>query len=165
MSDSHGWDDNMDEIIEQEKPMDVFIHLGDLEGSESRIPDLVNPDCKIYLLKGNNDFYSEELPSEMEIELCGHHIYLTHGHTHGVNYDMEPLVDEAKARGCDIAMFGHTHKPYFDTIEGVTLINPGSISYPRQKGRKPSYMIMEMNDDGRYNCREHYLDSKATGFF
>ncbi len=163
ISDSHGWDDNMKKVIEEQKPMDVLIHLGDVEDSEDLIPTLVNPDCKVYIVKGNNDYFSEDLPNEIQFELCGHNILLTHGHTFGVNMGVDRIVEEAQAHGCDIAMFGHTHRPYFDTIEGVTLINPGSISYPRQKDRKPSYMVMEMNDDGKCYYHEKYLDSK--GFF
>ncbi len=157
LSDTHGNDKNMEKVIEKQKPVDVFIHLGDIEGSEDRIEGLLNPGCQIYLIKGNNDFFSEDLQPETEFELGGHRIFLTHGHTYGVNYDMETLAEEAKKRGCDIAMFGHTHRPYFDTVDGVTLINPGSISYPRQADRRCSYMVMEMDDDGRCSYHERYI--------
>lgn len=45
-------------------------------------------------------------------------------------------------------MFGHTHKPYLETKDGVTILNPGSLSYPRQEGRRPSYMIMDIDEAG-----------------
>ncbi len=158
ISDSHGLDDNMEKVIEEQKPMDVLIHLGDVEGSEDTIPSLVNPGCDVYILKGNNDYFSETLPTELELELDGHRIFLAHGHTYGVNYTMENLVDEAKERGCDIAMFGHTHRPYLDTIDGVTVLNPGSISYPRQQNFKPSYMVMNIDDEGRCSYNQYYIE-------
>jgi hypothetical protein len=61
------------------------------------------------------------------------------------------------ARGCDIAMYGHTHRPFLDTIDGVTILNPGSLSYPRQSGHQPSYMVMEMDDDGKCQFRLYFL--------
>ena len=58
----------------------------------------------------------------------------------------ELLKQEAKARGADIVLFGHTHRPVIDTSEeGIIAVNPGSLSYPRQDGRKPSYALMEID--------------------
>ena len=34
-----------------------------------------------------------------------------------------------------------------DVSDDVTLINPGSISYPRQADKKCTYIIMKINDD------------------
>ena len=39
VSDTHRKDDNLKLVIEEEKPMDILIHLGDAEGSENRIPE------------------------------------------------------------------------------------------------------------------------------
>ena len=55
-------------------------------------------------------------------------------------------------------MFGHTHKPYFEQKDGLTVLNPGSVSFPRQEGRKGSYMIMEMSDDGKVSFQQKYLE-------
>ena len=45
-------------------------------------------------------------------------------------------------------MYGHTHRPYLEQGGKVTILNPGSLSYPRQEGHRPSYMIMELDKDG-----------------
>jgi len=37
-------------------------------------------------------------------------------------------------------------------------LNPGSLSYPRQEGRKPSYMIMKVDEKGEMHVTTHYLD-------
>lgn len=66
-------------------------------------------------------------------------------------------MDEAKSRGCDIAMYGHTHRPFLDVIDGVTVLNPGSLSYPRQEGRRPSYMIIHVDADGKMDYQQKYL--------
>ena len=55
-------------------------------------------------------------------------------------------------------MFGHTHRPYFEEKDGIIILNPGSLSFPRQEGRKGSYMIMELNEDKSLHFQQKYLD-------
>ena len=133
VSDTHRKDDNLKLVLSEECPLDMLIHLGDAEGSEHFIPDWVNPECRMEMVLGNNDFFSR-LDREREIDIAGHKAFITHGHYYGVSMGPEGLVDEAKSRGCDIAMYGHTHRPFLDVIDGVTVLNPGSLSYPRQAG-------------------------------
>lgn len=68
VSDTHRKDDNLKKVIEQVKPIDMFIHLGDSEGSEQFIPEWLNPDCSIQMVRGNNDFFSN-LDREREIRM------------------------------------------------------------------------------------------------
>lgn len=156
VSDTHGKDDNLKLVLSEECPLDMLIHLGDAEGSEHFIPDWVNPECRMEMVLGNNDFFSR-LDREREIDIAGHKAFITHGHYYGVSMGPEGLVDEAKSRGCDIAMYGHTHRPFLDVIDGVTVLNPGSLSYPRQEGRRPSYMIIHVDADGKMDYQQKYL--------
>ncbi len=156
VSDTHRKDDNLKLVLSEECPLDMLIHLGDAEGSEHFIPDWVNPECRMEMVLGNNDFFSR-LDREREIDIAGHKAFITHGHYYGVSMGPEGLVDEAKSRGCDIAMYGHTHRPFLDVIDGVTVLNPGSLSYPRQEGRRPSYMIIHVDADGKMNYQQKYL--------
>ena len=156
VSDTHRKDDNLKLVLSEECPLDMLIHLGDAEGSEHFIPDWVNPECRMEMVLGNNDFFSR-LDREREIDIAGHKAFITHGHYYGVSMGPEGLVDEAKSRGCDIAMYGHTHRPFLDVIDGVTVLNPGSISYPRQEGRRPSYMIIHVDADGKMDYQQKYL--------
>ncbi len=66
-------------------------------------------------------------------------------------------MDEARDRGAQIAMFGHTHKPCLDMRKGITVLNPGSLSFPRQDGRRPSYMLMEIDREGEAHYTVNYL--------
>ena len=156
VSDTHRKDDNLKLVLSEECPLDMLIHLGDAEGSEHFIPDWVNPECRMEMVLGNNDFFSR-LDREREIDIAGHKAFITHGHYYGVSMGPEGLVDEAKSRGCDIAMYGHTHRPFSDVIDGVTVLNPGSLSYPRQEGRRPSYMIIHVDADGKMDYQQKYL--------
>lgn len=85
-------------------------------------------------------------------------MFITHGHAYYVSLDTEYIVEEAKARRADVVMFGHTHKPYFHETDGITVLNPGSLSFPRQEGRKGSYMIMETDEKGTAHYEQKYLD-------
>ena len=156
VSDTHRKDDNLKLVLSEECPLDMLIHLGDAEGSEHFIPDWVNPECRMEMVLGNNDFFSR-LDREREIDIAGHKAFITHGHYYGVSMGPEGLVDEAKSRGCGIAMYGHTHRPFLDVIDGVTVLNPGSLSYPRQEGRRPSYMIIHVDADGKMDYQQKYL--------
>ena len=134
--------------------MDRLIHLGDSEGSEDYIREIAG--CPVEIVAGNNDFFSR-LPKEKEIMLGGYRTLLTHGHSYRVSFTTELLKEDARVRGFQIAMFGHTHKPLVDRSGPVTLINPGSISYPRQDGRRPSYILMEIDREGEAHYTVNYL--------
>lgn len=154
VSDTHRHDENLLKVIKNEKPFDFLIHLGDIEGSECVIKDWV--ECPVEMVAGNNDFFSG-LPKEKTIHIGKYSILLTHGHYYYVNMGTKFIMEEARARGIDIVMFGHTHKPLVDKDCDITALNPGSLSYPRQEGRKPSYMIMTIDDYGQANFSIKYV--------
>lgn len=156
VSDTHRKDDNLKRVLDRHMPVDMLIHLGDAEGSEYLIENWVNDGCDLKMVLGNNDFFSA-LEREIEVEIGPHRALLTHGHYYNVSLGVESLRQEALERGCDIAMYGHTHRPYLEEGTDVTILNPGSLSYPRQEGRKPSYMIMEMDSDGAMRFQTYYI--------
>ena len=102
------------------------------------------------------DFFSR-LPREEEFDIGKYHVFITHGHYYYVSMDVDTIIEEARSRNADIVMFGHTHKPYFSQKDGLTVLNPGSLSYPRQDGRKPSYMVMEIDEEGKAHYEQKYL--------
>ena len=155
MSDSHSRDTNVRMAIEKEAPLDGLIHLGDSQGSEEYIRDLAG--CPVYMVAGNCDYFSR-LPSVQYIHLGKYKIMITHGHHYYVSVGPQDLLEEAKANGCNIVMYGHTHRPLMDGSDGeILVLNPGSISFPRQEGKQPSYMIMETDGEGEAHFRLYYL--------
>jgi len=145
VSDTHGSNTNLEKVIRKVQPIDLLIHLGDLEGSEENIENIAP--CPVEMVSGNNDFYSM-LDKERYIKLGKYRVMLTHGHYLYVAYDTEKIKQAARARSCDIVMFGHTHRPLIETNDDVIAINPGSISYPRQENHKPSYIMMDIDRFG-----------------
>ncbi|MDE7312380.1 MAG: metallophosphoesterase [Eubacterium sp.] len=140
ISDTHGIQKNLDRVLEQERPYGQVIHLGDIEGDEDYLEAAAG--CPVAAVRGNNDYFSD-LPQEQIIEVAGKRIFLTHGHYYYVAAGVEHLIKEAQGRGADLVMFGHTHRPLIRQEGNLYVINPGSLSYPRQEGRKPSYIVME----------------------
>ena len=54
-------------------------------------------------------------------------------------------------------MFGHTHIPLIEYGDGIVVMNPGSISYPRQEGKRPSYILMDIDKKGMAHYEIEYL--------
>ena len=141
VSDTHRQNENYFKVLEMHKP-DMVIHCGDVEGSEYALTEAA--DCPVHMVAGNNDFFSD-LPKELELSVDGYQVLVTHGHHYYVSMSTEILAHEAAARGKQVVLYGHTHKPGVEYREGMYVVNPGSLSYPRQEGRKPSYCIMEID--------------------
>lgn len=156
VSDTHRKDDNFKMVIDKTGPHDMLIHLGDAEGSEDKVAGWVDKSCRLEMVMGNNDFFSS-LEREKEIMIGKYRTLITHGHYYNVSLGVERLWREAESRGIQIAMFGHTHRPFLEDRGGIILLNPGSLSYPRQDGRKPSYIIMDIDEYGEAHFTQNYL--------
>ena len=155
ISDTHRRNENLFKILDRIEKPDMIVHCGDVEGSEYTISECAR--CPVEMVAGNNDFFSD-LPREREFYVGDYRVWLTHGHMYYVSMGNETIKQEAAAKGVDIVMYGHTHRPVIDTEDDVIAINPGSLSYPRQEGRKASYILMEMGEDGEPEFHLHYLE-------
>ncbi len=62
-------------------------------------------------------------------------IFATHGHK--FNKDSLPSLKKG-----DILLHGHTHIPVNESIDGITVMNPGSVSIPKENSWH-GYMIIE----------------------
>ncbi|MDE7044500.1 MAG: metallophosphoesterase [Acetatifactor sp.] len=153
VSDTHKKNENYFMVVKQVKP-DMVIHCGDGEGCEYALTQAA--DCPVEIVLGNNDFFSD-LPRERILDIEGYRIWVTHGHNYYVSMGRETIMREAFARGMDIVCFGHTHRPVVDVADTVTALNPGSLSYPRQEGRRPSYMTMELVQGSEAKYKIYYL--------
>lgn len=154
VSDTHGRDGNLEKVILREAPFDMLIHCGDVEGREDYIEAVA--ECPCCIVAGNNDFFGD-LPREDELVIAGKRALVTHGHYYGVSMDLYRIVEEAAARGCEIVLFGHTHRPVAENRSGILVVNPGSLTYPRQNGRKPSYAVMDASYSRGIHVEIRYL--------
>lgn len=145
VSDTHKKLGNLIKVLESEEKFDRLIHLGDYEGDDEAICNIAG--CPVDIIPGNND-YCSPYPAEKELIIGGKKVLITHGHYYYVSLDLATLREEGIARGEDIVMFGHTHRPVILQDDDITLINPGSISYPRQADKKCTYIVMEVAENG-----------------
>lgn len=155
VSDTHRQNQNFLNVVKKHQPFDMVVHCGDVEGSEYTICEAAG--CPVEMVMGNNDFFSD-LPREKEFHLGKYKVWLTHGHNYYVSMGNETIKQEARAKGVDIVMFGHSHRPVVEYEHGVIAVNPGSLTYPRQEGRKPSYVIMEIDRFGEAHFTIHYIE-------
>ena len=123
LSDSHGFLPRSDEFFALLDESDRIYHLGDGLREIMLLGQAFGD--KLVWVRGNND------PCDGADDIVdvadGVRILLTHGHTLGVKRDLHPLASLAKERGARYAFFGHTHIPDDIEVDGVRLINPGSL--------------------------------------
>lgn len=155
VSDTHRVHKYLDKMFEIEGSADLLIHLGDVEGGEYYIEQTAG--CPIHMVAGNNDWFTQ-LPKEKEIRLGNKKALITHGHYYHVSSGYDRIIQEALRRKVNIVMFGHIHRPVQEERHGILLLNPGSISFPRQQGRRGTYMVMDINTDNEISVELKYVD-------
>lgn len=151
VSDTHSARKKMDRLKEKVYgKVDMIVHAGDHFEDSIYLKSIL--DIPVIAVAGNCDFGSVEKKLDFEVE--GVKIFLTHGHLYGVKYSYDELVDQAKACGAKIAIFGHTHFKEDRYVDGVRVINPGSLSEPRDSS-KESFGILEV-ENGKF---AYYFDT------
>ncbi|WP_373898146.1 phosphodiesterase [Haloimpatiens sp. FM7315] len=140
---------------EKEKAQYIVI-LGDelYHGARNPLPEEYNPKevtrilneykDKIMAVRGNCDSEVDQMVIEYPIMsdysiilYNGKRLFLTHGHIY--NKDNLPNISNG-----DVLIYGHTHVPVADKINGISIINPGSITFPKEN-TPHCYGILEDN--------------------
>ena len=145
-ADFHGDVDSLKTAIEistREAP-DKTVVCGDLFGwsNSQETAELVQKiDGVLYLVKGNNDFASDQsrLPFAMEENVVMYHFNRKLFFTHGLRYNVlrvPPILEVG-----DALIHGHTHVGRLHKYNGLFVLNVGSLAHPRDGA--PSYMILD----------------------
>lgn len=134
-------------VMKQKDCTDLFLHLGD---GEEEIEDLksVEPNLPLHFVRGNCD-YASFAPDKDIITVNGITIFMTHGHLYGVKYGLSQLKTVAKRFGAQVALYGHTHCQQYIQEDGIHLLNPGSLTRPRDG--KPGFAVLEIRK-GQVHC-------------
>ena len=111
------------------EPITDFVDIVFLGDGEDDFDMVLNayPHIKYERVCGNCDWGSN-YPDKMEIEFAGKKIFFSHGHPYNVKFAYENIIAEAKKRGADIVLFGHTHNQYTEYQESLCIMNPGSVA-------------------------------------
>lgn len=123
---------------------DKLVILGDILYHGPRNPLPQGYDCqavmkllnsykdKIIAVRGNCDAEVDQMVLEFDIRkdyqefvVDGHRFVLTHGHVY--NEEIRPPMNVG-----DILAYGHIHKPVAKKMDAVYVINPSSISLPKE---------------------------------
>ena len=140
LSDSHGNTGGIEKLDNIFSESDCIIHLGDTSADGAKIARKY-PD-KTYLVNGNCDAMRCG-ENELVIEIEDIRIFATHGHLYSAKSTLSKLAKRAKELKCSLALYGHTHRADESELDGVALINPGTMSrYSRQ-----SYCYLVVNKD------------------
>ncbi len=122
---------------------DLIIHLGDHD-RDTLCLEQEFPDIPLYRVCGNCDF-APIAPIADIVPLGPVKALICHGHTYNVDWGgVDSLVYAAQERGCQLALYGHTHMAEQRQIGGVTVVNPGTAG----KGRRLSWALIEVFPNG-----------------
>lgn len=126
--------------IKENIEADYYIHCGDSDMDEKELNGW-------YAVHGNHDEAFSSFPSEIILEIEGHRFLVVHGHKHKafpLNY--RGVIEYAKEKECDVLCFGHIHIYKDEYIDGIRVLNPGSLRYPRD-GYNRTFMILEVDEN------------------
>lgn len=141
VSDTHGNRAEIEKLYPSFAESDMIIHLGDTSADGSRIRSAF-PE-KTILLNGNCDFprLGED---EKVIAVENLKIFACHGDKYRVKSGTAQLSARAAQEGAQIALYGHTHKALEKEENGVTVLNPGTLS---RMAREKSYLYLVVYGD------------------
>ena len=141
LGDSHGDTRAIKQAVSLAGAVDLWLHTGDFCRDAMFLATLTT--APVLMVAGNCDGRSEAKPDEFA-QLAGFHIWLTHGHRHGVKQDTHDLAAWALRYEADIVVYGHTHQTAAWSQDGIQFFNPGSASQPR-RGNKRTIGLLELN--------------------
>lgn len=125
LSDTHGNYTAIDRAMSVLAECDYVFHLGDCFTDMRPYASALAG--KLVCVKGNCDAARANAVEIVEVE--GKRLMLTHGDRFGVKTTLQPLADYAAKEGADAVFYGHTHVAGIDERGGVTLVNPGALSF------------------------------------
>ena len=122
--------------------VDLIIHAGDVDGP-STLHELERI-APVEAVRGDHDRELVALPLNREVVIEGKRIVITHGHrsrwleepqtvlwTISLGYFHPhaglPRTLRRRFPNADVIVYGHTHRPRIETIDGALLFNPGGV--------------------------------------
>ena len=140
VSDSHGDRRSLRAVLDRHPDAAAVFHLGDGAADMERVAEEY-PALTVYQTAGNGDSTLRLIPEEQEVILGGRRILAVHGHRYGVKASPLRFLLQARQRGAQLALFGHTHQPLLHGEEGLYLLNPGSV-------RMGAYALLDLTPGG-----------------
>ena len=156
IGDTHGKLNRLRDIWPKLKDIDLIAHTGDHFSDAMKIEKEFS--LPVIGVGGNCDGSG---PKRQIIETEYGNILLTHGHMEGVKYDLNNLYYSALEEDCKAVFYGHTHCSSIIESDGIYLVNPGSLTLPRD-GKSGSYAIVRTAEDS-FDASIVYYDTIMGG--
>lgn len=120
----------------------------------------------VKLLSPEQRRYLADLPTSVAVTLGGKRFLLVHGtprdpmdeYALATVENWEPLL---AGLSVDFVLVGHTHQLYSLDVNGITVVNPGSVGLNRNNDPRATYAVI---DDGRVElkCVEYPVDETVA---
>ncbi len=144
-SDSHDNVRHMDAAIAEYHP-DRVLFLGDGVRDAAQM-QAKYPEIGFTILAGNCD-HDPSYDDRALMELDGVRIFAAHGHEHGVNCGLDKFCTSVLSSGSVLGFYGHTHRPLWQEVRGMQIVNPGSIG----RAARPTFALVRL-EGGKADCR------------
>ncbi|MBP1995285.1 metallophosphoesterase family protein [Paenibacillus eucommiae] len=146
-----------DALVEGLTGVDLILHAGDW--MSPRVIDLLERIAPCSGVAGNNDGQEiiERFGRKRLLTLDGYRIGIVHGDGYRQTTEERARASFLEERP-DVVIFGHSHIPYVQLVDGILMFNPGS---PTDKRKQPrfSYGILELNE--QIHAQHVFYDNKA----
>ncbi len=129
ISDTHGSIGRVTNILKRLTGIDLIIHCGDYAFDAQWLAE--SCDIPIVSVKGNSDEYYGDAFETVATPYGN--LLVTHGHMQLVEFRLDNLLYLTEENHCIGACFGHTHIACCEETDGIHLINPGSLTDPRDE--------------------------------
>lgn len=106
---------------------DHVIHAGDFTSPEILDELRRLADGSLTAVAGNMDPAALDLPAVATLDIVTQCIVVTHGTGSPRGYEQR-VIDTTRGADGDVGVAGHTHQVLDTTIEGIRLLNPGSLT-------------------------------------
>ena len=141
ISDTHGWFDPA--LPRLFAGCDLIVHAGDVEGQE--ILHQLSAIAPVEAVRGNVDHgeHGRGLEPQRILDVGGVRLLVVHvlGAPARLEAPMQELVRQSRAR---LVVYGHSHVPAVEYIDGILYVNPGSAG-PRRFKLPRSAGILEIS--------------------
>ncbi|WP_274362403.1 metallophosphoesterase family protein [Paenibacillus thermotolerans] len=145
-------------LVDGLQGVDLIVHAGDF--TDPSVVAMLEEIAPVEAVAGNNDGTDiiRRFGWRKVVELGGRRIGVVHGHD-GPGRSTEWKAFHAfRDEKVDAIVFGHSHVPHYEWIDGVLLFNPGSPTDKRRQARY-SYGLMEL--DEKITASHFFYDDKS----
>jgi putative phosphoesterase len=140
---------NYDEGVGYEKGECGCAYITAIEKSNGQI----SIDWTTKRVTPKNKEFLKTLHEKIQLDINGYNVLLVHGSPRRINeYLYEDRPEGSLKRilediDIDVLLCGHTHIPYHRVIDGVHIINDGSVGKPKDGDPRACYVVIDLSDE------------------